>query len=296
MQSFVDYKRTRAAIGARLPGAGLKCAAVAFKIVMVCLSALWTAPAQAGSDICKALKTVTDKDPMTHPSIKYRPKERICREWYWSNFKARPLKDVLSGDPLARYKRALGRKDCKTAAEILRKGFTAAHPKAESIVTNQKNFKDWKKWTVGNHYPLLKVCLLLETIRRAQRELDLQGINIPRYQGPQKSSQLIRAVPRLPTAVLRRNSALFLLEIYLVGRSHPASVLALLKLSLDGKVVKYRPRVELFFALMLRDKGRNDPIIDRVIKRPIDPKIRRGVEEIFRNRSRLGKPIYADED
>ncbi len=295
MHSLVDYKRSRAAIGARLPGAGFKCAAVAFKIVMVCLSALWTAPAQAGSDICKALRTVTDKDPMTHPSIKYRPKERICREWYWSNFKARPLKDVLSGDPLARYKRALGRKDCKTAAEILRKGFTAAHPKAPSTVTNQKNFKDWKSFTVG-HYPWLKTCLLMETIRQAQRELDLQGIKIPRYQGLQESRKLTAAVPNLPAAVSRRNLSLFVMEMHFRSKHHPAYGVALLKLSLEGKAVKYRPRVELVFAFVLRDKGRNDPIIDRVIKRPIDPKIRRRAEEIFRNRSRFGKPIYADED
>ncbi len=249
--------------------------------------------AHAETDICKRLKEFSSLDPTKELLWGRMSPEWICRGLYWSEFRPLPLSKILNAADLGEYRRATTGSDCTTAVALLSNRFAIAHPKALPILTNKENFKSWKRRTVGTYFPALALCFGLQRVREAQAEIDRLGISAKPYAGRKKSLASPEALG-LPIPVQERHSAIFRLQLIQQSTKSRAITLALLKLSTEGKALKYHRFLEFYIALRLRRRGEPDPIVQRIIERPIDTRMRLDIKQMAISGNYEGLPVYPD--
>lgn len=249
--------------------------------------------AQAEPEICQRLKEITSFDPHKDPLFHHKPREARCRTVYWLRLLPLPLPKILNKSELAQYSEEITKQNCDAAAALLSKRFVEAHPHAPSILENTKDYKEWGSVTVGKHFPKLALCFGLEELRKAQNKMDRLGITAEPYAGLTKSLGLPHTRD-LPGPVLARHNAIFRLHVDLNSSLSHDIALALLKLSVEGKALKYHPWHELYMAYKLRHNGLQDPIIQQVIDRPLDSKVKADVEQQVISGRYEGIPQYPD--
>ena len=249
--------------------------------------------AQAEPEICQRLKEITSYDPHKNPLFHYKTREARCRTAYWLHLQPLPLSELLNEAERAEYDEAISKQNCDAAAVLLSKRFVEAHPHAPSILENTKDYKKWESVTIGKHFPELALCFGLEELRKAQNKMDRLGITAEPYAGLTKTLEA-EITNRLPVAVLERNSAIFSLHVDLNSSLSHDIALALLKLSVEGKALKYHPWHELYMAYKLRHNGLQDPIIQQVIDRPLDSKVKADVEQQVISGRYEGIPQFPD--
>lgn len=266
-------------------------------VILVCVACLGVyqgiGMARAETDLCKRLKEISSLDPTKELLWGRMSPEWICRGLYWSEFRPLPLSKILDGADLANYRSSTTGHDCTTAVALLSNGFAAAHPKALSILTDKENFKSWKRRTVGKNFPALALCFGLEEVREAQAEIDRLGISANPYAGHEKSMASEEA-RNLPIPVRERHNAIFGLLLDLRSTKNHAIAIAVLKLSVEGKALRYHQFYELYIALRLRTQGETDPIIEHIITGPMDARMKQKIEEMAKSRYYKDLPIYPD--
>lgn len=244
-------------------------------------------------DICARLKEISSEDPAQSELNLVWSREEVCRMLYWRKFSPQPLWEILNKDDIAAYERDISNRNCNSAAALLSNRFVAAHPNAPSLLKNTLNFKEWKSQLVGRHFPRLGLCFNLETIRISQDEIERLGLKAEPYAGYLKSMSP-EAKKNMPGPVRKRHMAVFSLHRLLINSGRPDIMLALLKLSVDGKAVRYHENYELFFAYRLIVKGRTAHVVDQVIDRPIAANVRSEIRLRAKEGRNVGLPVYPD--
>lgn len=243
--------------------------------------------------MCKRLKEISSFDPHKDLLFHHQTCEARCRTTYWVRLQPLPLSEILNEAERAQFDEAIAKQNCNAAAALLSKRFVDAHPNVPSILENKKDYKTWEFSTVGEHIPKLALCFGLEELRKAQNKMDRLGITAEPYAGQTKTLEA-EITNRLPVAVLERNSAIFRLHAHLNSSLSHDIALALLKLSVEGRALKYHPWHELFLAYKLRHNRLQDPIIQKVIDRPLDSKVKADIERQVKSGRFEGIPQYPD--
>ena len=249
--------------------------------------------AHAEPEICKRLAEISSFDPHKDPLFHYKTREERCRTSYWLQLQPLPLSKILNEAERGQYEEAIAKSDCGAAAALLSKRFVESHPDVPSILENTKDYKEWEFSMVGEHFPVLALCFGLEELRKAQNEMDRLGITGAPYAGLKKSLGLPHT-KGLPEPVRARHNAIFRLKAHLRSSLSHDIALALLKLSVDGKALKYHPLTELYLAYKLRNNGLQDPIIQQVIDRPLDSQLKADIERQVKLGTYEGIPQYPE--
>ncbi len=246
---------------------------LAMTITVLFAVVLHATPARTDPEICERLREVSSVKPAKSELYKILPLEEVCRSLYWTHFHPLPLSKIMNKDEIAEYLRNISTGDCTAAVALLGNRFAATYSESPSILTNRLNYKNWMSNTVGKHYPKLGLCFDLEQIRIAQEKIDALGLQAAPYAGVQNSMDA-RARNEFSKPARKRNLAIFNMHANLRSSFSPDIALALLKLSLEGRAVKYHEKYELYLAYWLDEKGLSDPIIQHVINRPYAERLR----------------------
>lgn len=249
--------------------------------------------AHADPEICELLAEMRSVDSHNERFFHYRMSEEDCRYAYWSELRPLPLSKILNEVERAQYEEAIAKQDCEAAKVLLIMRFVEAYPDVPSIILSKRDYRVWESRTVGRHFPTLALCLNLEVIGKAQQEIDQLGLRAPPYMGYDKSPASYSRNGR-PLSVFWRRTAVFKMQRNLRSSFSPDIALALLKLSMEGKALKYHPLNELYLAYKLRNKGLRDPIIQQVIERPLDSQLKADVERKAKLGEFEGIPEYPD--
>lgn len=206
----------------------------------------------------------------------------LCRSSYWIGLRTKPLKAILTANQLTTYRKAIKEKRCSDAARFLSKYFVKAHPEVPSILENKENYRRWKNMTVTANFIDLGICLLLEKIRTAQKEIDRLEIEAKPFRGYDKSLDLKNRKYLSTPEVFRHLGVFGLLNMF--GRfKNPNLVLALIKLSVEGKALKFNPEYEYYLAYALHTRGLEDPVIKQILSRPLNAQRRKYIERMAKN-------------
>ncbi len=167
-------------------------------------------------------------------------REQACRFTYWRAFKAKPARDVLDAEGFKAYQRALRQADCDTALALLSNAFPAAHPRAPDILNDRDHFARWEQVIVPQQYLELSLCGTNREIQESQTEIEHQGLVVGRYQDGWDFS--LRGRDQPVPLVLRNHG----IESLIHDRDYPPALLALVKLSHEGKVVRFIPEYQYY--------------------------------------------------
>ena len=225
---------------------------------------------RAESEICKRLKEISSVDPHASPYFRYKTPEERCRQTYWSELKPLPLSKILNEAERKTYDKAIADKKCAAAEELLSKRFVEAHPKVPSIFADKRDYEEWQFFVIGLHFPRLAICRELDIISKALAEIDRLGLKPKPYSGQIETTSPSDKV--FPDPVLKMYIAVFNLHLQFGQSLNSDIAVALLELSVEGRAVKFHPDQELYWAYRLHMKGRRDPILQKIIDRPMDPK------------------------
>ncbi len=247
--------------------------------------------AEPEPEICRKLKEISSRDPNDRSYLSTL--EERCRSLYWREFKPRPLSRILTVRERRFYSRTLAANDCASATRLLQRRFVEAHPKAPSILRNPRDYKEWKSSVLGLRFQSLYLCLTLRRIQRRQGEIDRKGLVAEPFLGFERSlaSKSARA---LPGEILMRHHEVHLLLLAGATTKNPVIALALLKLSTEGKVIRFHRLYESYLALALQAEGLRDPVIKEVIARPLNTSDKEKVERVVRSRASSELPHYPD--
>ena len=218
-------------------------------------------------EICKKLREIGGSTSKWSTGV-FKTREQECRHVFWYAFKPKALSEILDHENLAAYRRALDESKCLDAERILRTGFVGAHPDAPSIVDSEDDFKEWRKFPVAKYFSDLYLCSKLAEIERQQAEIDRQGIKAAPFFGLERSLPS-GASRHMARPLLKRHHAVNMLLLSLPVSRNPKIGLALLKLSIEGKTLKFTPLHEMYLANRLVAYGVDDPLVSEVLERPL---------------------------
>lgn len=273
------------------------CGLLGRTIMAVLISA--AAPHSAASQIdnakseplmCSRLKELTTEfpNPQADRLLRGRSLEQRCRQYFWYVLKIKPLAEILNASEIDIYNAALANRDCQAATALLRRRFAKTHPRADFILTDQKEFELWQQISVSDHFQELYLCQRLVEIDQAQRDLDTAGKTVGPYRGNPLVEDDLRNIGKrsgtFDTLIDARDRPVaMLLEANFSGES-PVYSLALLKLSHRAVALELHPLWELFLAVRLREVGVSDPLVTRILSRPVDANIRMKIERHAKNK------------
>lgn len=217
-----------------------------------------------------------------------------CRGLYWGRIIPKPLDDMLEPKERASYDAAIIENRCNDALNLLAKRFYEKHPNLPSILDNRENLRRWSSRTIPHHYQDLGLCLELQKIDEAQSELDRRGTKTRPYfrdfvevVGTQKTSQMTDAEKTRHWAVF----GIFQLSLH---GARPKWDLALLKLSLKRVAAHFHPDYEYVLAYRAKKAGLKDPVIGRVLSRPLVAGRASFIREIVETAKKGSIPIWPD--
>lgn len=264
-------------------------------LIALAINPFFLSPAIASPDqnleICRRAKAL-GYDESKEPVIGHQilNKKEHCTKAFWAKFKPRPLNEILNNADQAAYHTAIERGDCIDAEILLRERFSLAHPEAPLKQFENMMLDYWRHNMERHFYPSLGLCADLKTIRTSLKVLTREGIRARPFWSLQENHY-----PRSTKFPFhqRQMYAGVANMIYALGQTQsPKVALALLRLSKDGKAVKFHPNYELYLALRLQGFGVEDPLIDTVIGEPVDPIVRGRIAEQARQQNSTSIPMF----
>ena len=211
----------------------------------------------------------------------------LCRSNYWTLLKPKPLDEIMPPEERAALRRTAAAGDCEAATKLLARRFVEGHPDVPSILENAADYRAWKTRVARRAYDDTALCLHLKEIKSAQAEIDRLGLKAKPFTGTFTAPRKPITEPPGPEA--RRELAvsyLYNLLDSLHAQHHtftnPELVKALLKLSYEGKALRLHPEYAYYLALWLRAAAEQDPVIEAILDRPIDPKHKARAQEAFK--------------
>lgn len=209
--------------------------------------------------------------------LKFSSKRELCTLRFWNLFQPKPLEQVLDAAELTRYHHAIAQRNCSRALTLLSDNFAAAHPDAPPHLSGELKGLNWRTSMSRHYYPSLGLCQDLRSIRRALRDVTEAGLEFRPFWS--RRENFYQTLQRFPKPVRRVYSGVGRLIHSLARTRSPKVALALLRLSDDGKAIKLHPQYELYIALRLHRHGLTDTLIDKIIRRPIDPLVRANIAD-----------------
>ncbi len=219
------------------------------------ICALWDSKSK--DELREEFKDEEDPERVIEILTKGRGRVEACRSTYWRAFEPKPVREMLDSGSFEIYERALDQGDCDTAFALFANAFPVAHPRAPNFMDDKEHFRIWKSSILVLHYPEMRFCRSSRGIREGQAEIERLGIVIGRYQeGWEFSSR--RKHQSLP--ILHRNYGIAsLIEL----DSYPPALLALARLSQEGKIVRFIPEYQYYLLQrLLLSGGERDQLTD----------------------------------
>ncbi len=244
-------------------------------------------------EICRRAKALgydESKQPVLGHEVLSK-KER-CTKAFWAKFEPRPLNEILNDADNAAYHVAIENGDCTRAENLLRESFSAAHPDALSTRFEDMMLDYWRHNMERHFYPSLGLCGDLRTIRKSLKEIVREGIKTRPFWSF-KENHYPRST-KFPFHLRQMYAGVANMIYGLSLTQSPKVALALLRLSREGKAVKFHPHYELYLALRLQGFGVEDPLIDTVINGNFEPAERTRVAEKAKQKNSTGIPMFPD--
>lgn len=246
-------------------------------------------------EMCRRAKAL-GYDENTDVFLKYIQtpidRQEHCTKRFWQHFQPKPLAKILSSDELRTYHERITSGDCIGATEILSERFAAAHPTAPNHRDNFSSRSSWRSGMSTHFYDSIGLCNRLGHLRRVLGKIDAAGI-VPRpfwnwranyFAPPATYPPPVREMYLTVGSLLREMGS----------TQSPKVALAVLRVSNEGRALKLHPHYEVYIALRLRELGMTDPLITKIINRPLDVKTRRYIEERVEKKDPSDLPKFAD--
>ena len=194
------------------------------------------------------------------------------------------LEELLRPSELSAYYTALAEDDCNSAYALLTNAYALEFPDEPHPGSSIKATVDWDVYIAPHYYMDLALCLELRQISEARQQIARDGLEVERLSEARFMSGLWNG-KRKPRPVSNLDSA-FRGLLILSGRKHGPTVLALVKLSEEGEVIRFTNEYQYYGVLRARIFGVDSVELDELTARAaarLDPATRREIEQQAEN-------------
>jgi len=189
---------------------------------------------------------------------------RTCERHLWLAFTAEPAKPLLTGWQKGVYNWAITRGRCGIGEVLLRRAFRASYPEMRTPLRDDGRRNLWMYLFAATHFTELPLCALDKEFDALRTAHERAGARFEPYRG-------IWSKPPEGLHALLQNQLFTVMALYqsVLARSNdPTLALFLLRLSLDGDVLRYSRLYEFRVATLLSRQGVDDPAIAVILARP----------------------------